>query len=163
MTRSGSERVQLSRRAFVGAAIAGGFALAACAGSNKAPIPTAGNWMAAAIAAAEAARPHSGHTITATLTPQPTTIDLGGPLAQTLAYGSTIPGPLIRANVGDELAITMPNRLNHPTSVHWHGIAIRNDMDGAAPATANIDPRTISPTGSPCPMRAPTGRIPIPA
>ena len=96
--------------------------------------------MAAAIAATEAARPHSGHTVTATLTPQPTTIDLGGPLARTLAYDNTIPGPLIRANIGDELVITVPNRLNHPTSVHWHGIRIRNDMDGAAPATPNIDP-----------------------
>jgi FtsP/CotA-like multicopper oxidase with cupredoxin domain len=46
---------------------------------------------------------------------------------------------LIRANVGDELAVTVANRLNHPTSMHWHGIALRNDMDGAPPATANID------------------------
>jgi FtsP/CotA-like multicopper oxidase with cupredoxin domain len=77
--------------------------------------------------------------VTATLTPQPTTIDLGGTNARTLAYGNAIPGPLIRANVGDELAITVSNRLDHPTSVHWHGIALRNDMDGADPATPNID------------------------
>ena len=74
------------------------------------------------------------------MTPQPATIDLGGTLARTLAYGDSVPGPLIRANVGDELAVTVDNRLDHPTSVHWHGIALRNDMDGAAPATPNIDP-----------------------
>ncbi|MEO6792366.1 MAG: multicopper oxidase family protein [Mycobacterium sp.] len=92
----------------------------------------------AAIATAEAARPHTGHTVTATLTPQPATVDLGGPLARTLVYGNGIPGSLIRGNVGDQLAVTVTNRLNHPTSVHWHGIALRNDMDGAVPATPNI-------------------------
>jgi FtsP/CotA-like multicopper oxidase with cupredoxin domain len=41
------------------------------------------------------------------LTAQPTTVDLGGTLARTLAYGTGIPRPLIRANVGDELAVTV--------------------------------------------------------
>ena len=49
-----------------------------------------------------------------------------------------IPGPLIRAKIGDELVVTVSNRLDQPTSVHWHGIALRNDMDGAEPATPNI-------------------------
>ena len=138
MTRSAFQRVQLSRRGFLGATIVGGLALAACARSNGARATTA-NWMAAAIAATEAAPPHSGRTVTAALTPQPSTIDLGGPLARTLAYGNAVPGPLIRANIGDELAVTVTNGLDHPTSVHWHGIAIRNDMDGATPATPNID------------------------
>jgi FtsP/CotA-like multicopper oxidase with cupredoxin domain len=96
--------------------------------------------MDAAIAAAEAARPHTGRTVTAALTAQPATVDLGGTLAGTVAYGTGIPGPLVRANVGDELAVTVANRLGHPTSLHWHGIALRNNMDGAAPATPNIDP-----------------------
>ena len=91
-----------------------------------------------AIAAAEAARPHTGRTVTAALTAGRADVDLGGIIAATLAYNNTIPGPLIRANIGDELAITVTNRLNHATSVHWHGIALRNDMDGAAPATPNI-------------------------
>jgi FtsP/CotA-like multicopper oxidase with cupredoxin domain len=94
--------------------------------------------MEAAIVAAEAARPHTGRTVTASLTPQQVAVDLGGVVAHTLAFGDTIPGPLIRASVGDELAVTVANRLDHPTSVHWHGIALRNDMDGAEPATPNI-------------------------
>ena len=49
-----------------------------------------------------------------------------------------MPGPLIRANVGDELQITVNNKLEKPTSMHWHGIALQNDMDGAMPATPNI-------------------------
>lgn len=132
------DRVQMSRRAFVGATVFGGLTLAAC-GRASGP---AGNNLAAmgpAIAAAEAARPHTGRVVTASLTPQPATVDLGGTLARTLAYGTGIPGPLIRANVGDELAVTLANRLDHATSVHWHGIALRNDMDGAEPATPNVE------------------------
>ena len=138
MTGSPLDRVYLSRRAFVAAAVAGGFALAGCGRSTSAAAspPTSRE---AAIVAADAARPHTGRTVTASLTPQPATIDLGGTLARTLAYGNAIPAPLIRANVGDELAVTVANRLDHPTSVHFHGIALRNDMDGAAPATPNIN------------------------
>jgi FtsP/CotA-like multicopper oxidase with cupredoxin domain len=65
-------------------------------------------------------------------------VDLGGPIVRTLAYGNTIPGQLIRADIGDELAVTVHNRLDQATSVHWHGIALRNDMDGVAPATPDI-------------------------
>ena len=130
------DKARLTRRGFLAAGIASGFAVAACS-QNPQPASSKAK-MQAAIKVAEAARPHSGHTVTVTLTAQPTDIDLGGVTARTLAYGSTIPGPLIRANVGDELAITVQNRLSEPTSVHWHGIALRNDMDGVEPATPNI-------------------------
>ena len=128
----------LSRRGFIAAGIAGGFALTGCSQSTTNASSSSAQ-MDAAIAAAEAARPHSGRTVTASVTAQPAQIDLGGPIVTTLAYGDTIPGPLIRAGVGDELVVTVSNRLNSATSLHWHGIALRNDMDGAAPATPNIE------------------------
>lgn len=139
MTESPLGRIQLSRRGFA-AAVGGGFTLAACGRlvPPGAPDSTLAK-LRGAIDAAEAARPRTGRTVTASLTAQPATIDLGGPLAHTLAYGHSIPGPPIRANVGDELAVTVANRLGRPTSVHWHGIALRNDMDGAPPATPSID------------------------
>jgi multicopper oxidase len=127
----------LSRRGFLAAGIAGGLALAACS-QPKSQGTSASAQMAAAIAAAEQARPHSGRTVTASLTPQQAEIDLGGPVVSTMAFGNAIPGPLIRAKIGDELVVTVSNQLASPTSVHWHGIALRNDMDGAAPASANI-------------------------
>jgi FtsP/CotA-like multicopper oxidase with cupredoxin domain len=140
VTGSPGDRVYLSRRAFVAASagVAAGFSLAGC-GRTQAPAPNPTTTTNAAVSAAEAARPHTGRTVTATLSPRPETIDLGGTLAATVAYGGGVPGPLIRANVGDELAVTVANRLNRPTSVHWHGIALRNDMDGAPPASAIID------------------------
>jgi multicopper oxidase len=130
------DRARLTRRGFIAAGIAGGFAVAACS-PNSGPVSSAAK-MAAAIAGAEKARPRSGRTVTASLTAQQTEIDLGGITARTLAYGNKIPGPLIRANIGDELAITVQNRLDQPTSLHWHGIVLRNDMDGVEPATPNI-------------------------
>lgn len=130
------DTTRLTRRGFLAAGIAGGLALTAC--SQTKPEPSGGARMAAAIDAAEAARPHSGRTVTATLTSQQAQIDLGGPVVRTLAFGNSIPGPVIRASIGDEVVVTVKNRLDHPTSVHWHGIALRNDMDGAEPATPNI-------------------------
>ncbi len=124
----------LSRRRFIAATLAGGAALAACTSPRN---TTPG---ADPIAAAEAARPHTERTVTAALKPGPADIHLGGTVARTLAYNDSVPGPLIRANVGDELAITVTNGLDHPSSVHKQGLALRNDMDGAAPTTPNIDP-----------------------
>ncbi|MDT5349802.1 MAG: multicopper oxidase, partial [Mycobacterium sp.] len=118
------DTAQLTRRGFVTASILGGLTLAAC-GESKPRLSGNAAKMADAIAAAEAARPHSGRTVTASVTAQQTEIDLGGVTVRTFAYGNTIPGPLIRARVGDELAVTVANRLNIPTSLHWHGIALR--------------------------------------
>ncbi len=129
---------RLTRRGFMAAGIAGGLTLAAC-GHSESQAPGSATKMADAIAAAEAARPHSGRTVTASLTPQLAQIDLGGPVVRTLAFGDKVPGPLIRATVGDELVVKVSNKLDHPTSVHWHGIALRNNMDGAEPATPNIE------------------------
>lgn len=95
------DKRRFSRRGFLGAGIASGFALAACASK---PTASGAAGMTAAIDAAEAARPHSGRTVTATLTPQPARIDLGGPIVSTLTYGNTIPGPLIRAPSGMRLS-----------------------------------------------------------
>jgi FtsP/CotA-like multicopper oxidase with cupredoxin domain len=57
-------------------------------------------------------------------------VDLGGVVVDTLAYGDTVPGPVIRATAGDQVRVVVDNRLETETSVHWHGLALRNDMDG---------------------------------
>ena len=144
MTMSGNT---FNRRAFLAAGVAAGAgaALAACSrsatisGSALTTQPTAvPGSLDAAINAAEAARPHTGRVVTATLNPGPVTVDLGGKVVKTLGYADTVPGPLIRANVGDELQVTVNNKLDKATSMHWHGIALQNNMDGAMPATPDI-------------------------
>lgn len=39
----------------------------------------------------------------------------------TLLVNGQFPGPLISANVGDNLVIPVTNSLTEPTSMHWHG------------------------------------------
>ncbi|RVW02226.1 multicopper oxidase family protein [Rhodococcus xishaensis] len=131
----------LSRRKFLGATALGfgGLALTACSTNTSTSMSTTASGVdESAILAAEAKRPHTGRTVAAELTAHRTDIDLGGKTVRTLAYGDSVPAPAIRANIGDELAVTVHNRMSDTTSLHWHGIALRNDMDGAAPATPDI-------------------------
>ena len=50
-------------------------------------------------------------------------------------YNGTSPGPLIRARKGDILKVNFTNRLEQPTTVHWHGIRNINAMDGVPDLT----------------------------
>ena len=101
--------------------------LAACGtSSGSALAPTSD-----AVRRAERARQAVGQrTVTALLSAAPATLDLGGPRVRTWAYGDSLPGPLLRATAGDRLQVVVDNALPDTTSVHWHGVALRNDMDG---------------------------------
>jgi FtsP/CotA-like multicopper oxidase with cupredoxin domain len=124
----------IARRAFLGLGFAAGAtaALSACSASNSSPAlvePTG-----AAVRAAERARHADGVTRAIELTAAPEKIDLAGKMASTWSFGS-VPASTIRINAGDTLRATLINRLPAPTSVHWHGVALRNDMDGVPPVT----------------------------
>lgn len=78
------------------------------------------------------------------LTARTDTVDLGGVTANTWGYGAgNAQGPLLRGTVGDQVRVTVHNQLPATpptegagtTTVHWHGLAIRNDMDGAPEVT----------------------------
>ena len=142
-----TESFRLNRRVFLAGSLAAGAsaALAACGSTATQSAPTLTTQptatptsLDAAIKAAEAARPHTGRTVNATLMPRPVTVDIGGKVVNTLGYADTIPGPIIRANVGDELEVVVTNILNTETSMHWHGLALQNNMYGAMPATPNV-------------------------
>lgn len=47
-------------------------------------------------------------------------------------YNGSTPGPTIEAIEGDRVRIFVTNKLNEPTSIHWHGIILPNGMDGVA-------------------------------
>jgi FtsP/CotA-like multicopper oxidase with cupredoxin domain len=46
------------------------------------------------------------------------------------AYNGSVPGPLLEATVGDTVIVHFTNTLDEPTTVHWHGLRISDDMDG---------------------------------
>ena len=50
--------------------------------------------------------------------------------AELLLYNDTNPGPTLKGNVGDILRVNFTNKLDEPTSIHWHGIKNINKMDG---------------------------------
>jgi FtsP/CotA-like multicopper oxidase with cupredoxin domain len=45
-------------------------------------------------------------------------------------YNGSLPGPLIRAKVGDRIIVHFKNSLPDPTTVHWHGVRVPANMDG---------------------------------
>lgn len=95
----------------------------------------------AAVADAEKARPTSGVVVSHTLRAAPSTIDLGGKTVNTWAYDRSLPGAPIRVNAGDLLKVQVSNGLPDPTTIHWHGLALRNDMDGVPGLTmAEVPP-----------------------
>ena len=58
-----------------------------------------------------------------------------GPTSDLWGYNGSVPGPILRAKVGDTLRIRFRNELTQPTSIHWHGIRIDNAMDGVSHLT----------------------------
>ncbi len=50
-------------------------------------------------------------------------------------YNGTVPGPEIRVPYGQRIRIVVKNSLPEPTTVHWHGIAVPNAMDGVPGVT----------------------------
>lgn len=124
-------RLPLDRRRFLqlGAAatvVAGG----AVAGTQLLSVRTPVLPTSAVVASAEAARDRSGSIVRRSLRAAPTRVDLGGKVVETWAFDGNVPGSPIRVNAGDELRVRLVNDLPESTTVHWHGVALRNDMDG---------------------------------
>ncbi|UUU42275.1 multicopper oxidase family protein [Streptomyces sp. NBC_00162] len=97
------------------------------------------------VKAAEAARKATGPLTEVKLTATATPLDLGGGhTVRSWAYGDRLPGKEVRVTAGGTLALTLANNLPEATSLHWHGLALRNDMDGVPGLTQ----RDIAPGGS---------------
>lgn len=50
-------------------------------------------------------------------------------------YNGLLPGPQIRVPYGAKVRVDVKNDLPEPTTVHWHGIAVPNAMDGVPDVT----------------------------
>lgn len=46
-------------------------------------------------------------------------------------YNGSLPGPLLKLKVGDRLIVHFTNKVPEDTSIHWHGMRLPNNMDGA--------------------------------
>jgi FtsP/CotA-like multicopper oxidase with cupredoxin domain len=152
----------IDRRAVLRAGLAGGLAaagagvLAACDTTSTAPGSAYGRTPAAVaggaeggslilpdnrlVAAAERARFATGRIRSHAVSLVPGTVDLGGLPVTTWSYDGMLPGPVIRVNKGDTVRATFTNKIAQPTSVHWHGVSLRNDMDGTLVTQQPIAP-----------------------
>lgn len=70
-----------------------------------------------------------------TLAAGETDIDLAGTTLRTWAYGNQVPAREIRVQKGQRLRAELTNAMPQDVTVHWHGIAIVNDMDGVPDLT----------------------------
>ncbi len=51
------------------------------------------------------------------------------------SYNGQVPGPLIRVTEGDKVRVVLKNELPEPTTIHWHGQLVPNEMDGVPDMT----------------------------
>lgn len=89
----------------------------------------------------DAERRRSGAgTVTTTVTASPMSVKIGGRDVSTWAFGGRPGAGGIRATAGDLIDATFVNDLTSGNTVHWHGIALRNDMDGVHDLTQPMVP-----------------------
>jgi multicopper oxidase len=92
------------------------------------------------VARAEQARYSTGRVRSRAIELVAGEVDLGGPVKRTWSYDGMVPGPLLRVTKGDTVRVTFTSRIPQPTTVHWHGVSLRNDMDGTLVTQQPIQP-----------------------
>ncbi len=102
-----------------------GFAATASAGSK----PVGPTDPAVEARDAKRRRPGAG-LVRATVIASPIKAVVGGREVSTWAFGDRPGAGAIRAKVGDMIEATFVNKMASANTMHWHGIALRNNMDG---------------------------------
>ncbi len=78
------------------------------------------------------------------------TLDLTAELVRRTLFGKTrvmygfngqYPGPLIRVRQSSTIVVRFQNRIDQPSSVHWHGVRLDNKSDGAVGLTQEAVPQ----------------------
>jgi CopA family copper-resistance protein len=57
-------------------------------------------------------------------------VNITGKPVPAMTLNGGIPGPTLRFTEGDTAVIHVRNAMTVPTSIHWHGMLVPNDMDG---------------------------------
>lgn len=109
----------LDRRAFVG----GGAALAAVAGLQPAWAHSGSRGLAA-----KAHGTLTGEDIRMIVAESAFPVD--GRMGHAVTINGTLPAPLLRLKEGQNVRLTVENRLQEDTSIHWHGLILPFQMDG---------------------------------
>ncbi len=115
-----TELPSLHRRAFLGA----GAAFAAAAGIRPAWAQHVGH----GIAATKGRDVLTGTDIRLTVDKAAFTVD--GRTGHAITVNGSVPAPLIRLKEGQNVRLTVDNRLDEDTSIHWHGLLVPFQMDG---------------------------------
>ena len=89
-----------------------------------------------------AAEPDAGRTV---ITVDLEARDVDWPIAsgatfKAWGFNGEVPGPTIKARVGDVLEVRLTNRLPEATSIHWHGLRVPAPMDGTDMVQRPIEP-----------------------
>src|ERR1700759_4649169 len=54
-----------------------------------------------------------------------------GKKIKTIGYNGSAPGPMLRVPEGKEVTVDVVNDTKTPEMVHWHGLPIPSEVDGA--------------------------------
>lgn len=65
----------------------------------------------------------------------PTQKTVNGNTVNAFLLNGSSPGPVISADIGDTLVITVNNKTNNDLIIHWHGLLVPNNQDGVANVT----------------------------
>jgi FtsP/CotA-like multicopper oxidase with cupredoxin domain len=55
---------------------------------------------------------------------------IGDDIVRMLAYGGSVPGPVLHVDQGSEIVLEARNDGDHEATVHWHGLRLENRYDG---------------------------------
>ena len=66
-----------------------------------------------------------------------------GSLIHGVGFNGRVPGPTLRAKVGDEIIVHFSNHMTEETTIHWHGLRIPNGMDGV-----HVTQHPVQPSGT---------------
>ena len=72
---------------------------------------------------------------TRVLEARPADVALGENKVAAFTYDGSVPGPLLRAKAGSDVKLRLGNKLDKPTTLHWHGLRGVNAMDGVGGLT----------------------------
>lgn len=86
--------------------------------------------------------PNAGREVMVDLEARPAPWDVGGGYAPLdgWSYNGITPGPVLEARQGDTLVVRLTNRLDEPTTIHWHGLRLPAPMDGTQDVQKTVEP-----------------------